>query len=352
MHRAHRARAAAASVARRPGSRRTARARRALRVRRDCGSSGTVGQLAPAQARAFAAAEVQLAASSAASFTSTSALPPRCAGCGAALTTMPAGCAGSRCGTRPARRRRRVAVEQEHAALDRAAVLAARDDLLARIAALLEVDAADELEIDHLRHELLDRRGLDRGMPLCTSSQRQVVERERAARRRRRPRCRRRRTSSARGRRRRAGGSALRRPRRACSTTRRVAPSQRGAARRRGRAARTSALASLSLHFARSTNIDRRFSVGASRSALQASRISSAPRCQTTKLACSRPLAEQKPASRASPRRARRRRWSAGPAGTARRRRRARGSRPDAARRHDAVERELGLHGADYHQRP
>ena len=53
------------------------------------------------------------------------------------------------------------ALEQEHPALDRAAVLAARDDFLARVAALLEVDAADQLEIEHLRHEPIDRRGLD-----------------------------------------------------------------------------------------------------------------------------------------------------------------------------------------------
>ena len=44
----------------------------------------------------------------------------------------------------------------------RAAVLAARDDLLARVAALLEVDAAEQLEVQHLRHELVDGRRLDR----------------------------------------------------------------------------------------------------------------------------------------------------------------------------------------------
>jgi hypothetical protein len=48
-----------------------------------------------------------------------------------------------------------------------------------------------------------------------------------------------------------------------------------------------------SLHLARSTNIDSRFSVGGSRSALQASSSSSSARRQTTKLASSRPLAEQ-----------------------------------------------------------
>src|SRR6185295_15872597 len=53
------------------------------------------------------------------------------------------------------------AVEQEGAPLGRAAVLAACDDLLSGIAALLEIDAADELEVDHLRHEAVDRRRLD-----------------------------------------------------------------------------------------------------------------------------------------------------------------------------------------------
>ncbi len=54
-----------------------------------------------------------------------------------------------------------IAIEQQRPALGGAAVLAARDDLLAGIAALLEVDAADELEVDHLRHEAIDRRRFD-----------------------------------------------------------------------------------------------------------------------------------------------------------------------------------------------
>ena len=116
--------------------------------------------------------------------------------------------------------------------------------------------------------------------------------------------------------------------------SRRPAPTRR---RRPAPCSGSSALASLSLHLARSTNIDRRFSVGrAAGRREQASRISSAPRCQTMKLACRRPLAEQKPARRALRRgRARRCRWSAGRAGSSRRRRRGRGSRPSAsARRH------------------
>jgi hypothetical protein len=53
------------------------------------------------------------------------------------------------------------------------------------------------------------------------------------------------------------------------------------------------ALASDSLHLARSTNIDSRLSVGANRSALQASSTSSVAARHITKLASSRPLAEQ-----------------------------------------------------------
>jgi len=44
---------------------------------------------------------------------------------------------------------------------------------------------------------------------------------------------------------------------------------------------------------ARKTNIDSRLSTAGSTSAEQASRISSSPRHQTTKLASSRPLGEQ-----------------------------------------------------------
>ena len=51
--------------------------------------------------------------------------------------------------------------------------------------------------------------------------------------------------------------------------------------------------ASVSLHLERITNMARRLSVGASRSALQASRISSAAVRHITKLASSRPLGEQ-----------------------------------------------------------
>jgi hypothetical protein len=40
------------------------------------------------------------------------------------------------------------------AALELAEVLAARDDFLARVAAFLEIDAAEQLEVDHLRDEL------------------------------------------------------------------------------------------------------------------------------------------------------------------------------------------------------
>jgi hypothetical protein len=60
-----------------------------------------------------------------------------------------------------ARLRRGVAREHERTALHAAAVLAARNDLLARITALLEVHATDHFQVHHLRHELLDRRGDD-----------------------------------------------------------------------------------------------------------------------------------------------------------------------------------------------
>jgi hypothetical protein len=54
------------------------------------------------------------------------------------------------------------------------------------------------------------------------------------------------------------------------------------------------------LHFARRTNIDRRFKVAARTLTGHASRISSGPPDQMTKLACRRPFAEQNPASRAA----------------------------------------------------
>ncbi|CAM2154724.1 hypothetical protein PT2222_310031 [Paraburkholderia tropica] len=44
---------------------------------------------------------------------------------------------------------------ERRAPLDRAAILAARDHFLTRIAALLEVHAAEHVVVDHLRHELL-----------------------------------------------------------------------------------------------------------------------------------------------------------------------------------------------------
>ena len=70
---------------------------------------------------------------------------------------MPPGCpAGRRVevlpgASAPPRRR-------DHAALERAAVLRARDDFLPRIAALLEIHSADQLQVHHLRHELVLRR--------------------------------------------------------------------------------------------------------------------------------------------------------------------------------------------------
>src|SRR5207344_343256 len=55
--------------------------------------------------------------------------------------------------------------QAHHAALHFAAVLGARDDFLPGIAALLEIDAADLLEVDHLRHELILRRRGDQRPP-------------------------------------------------------------------------------------------------------------------------------------------------------------------------------------------
>ena len=171
-----------------------------------------------------------------------------------------------------------LALEQEGAPLGRAAVLAARDDFLAGIAALLEVDAADELEVHHLRHEPVDRRRLDRAR--CRFAPRASARpRGRAAgRRRRRPRRRAaRRTGPAPCPRRRAGGSPAA-PSRSRLPRPRASPSGAVAAVAGQPQSRTSALASLSLHCARSTNIDRRFSVGASTLAEQASRNSSSRR--------------------------------------------------------------------------
>src|SRR6185295_5898628 len=65
-------------------------------------------------------------------------------------------------GTQPFALRRRQA---HHAPLHLAAVLRARDDFLAGIAAFLEVDAAEGLEVHHLRHELVLRRRGDQRPP-------------------------------------------------------------------------------------------------------------------------------------------------------------------------------------------
>ena len=49
-------------------------------------------------------------------------------------------------------------IGQRRAPFDRAAILAARHDFLPWVAALAEIHAAEHIEIDHLRHELLDHR--------------------------------------------------------------------------------------------------------------------------------------------------------------------------------------------------
>src|SRR5450830_531337 len=61
-----------------------------------------------------------------------------------------------------------------------------------------------------------------------------------------------------------------------------------------------SLLASVNLTLARITNMDRRLSVGAKMSRLHTSRISEGLSLKPIKLACIRPLAEQKAAKRAS----------------------------------------------------
>src|SRR5690606_26135327 len=71
--------------------------------------------------------------------------------------------------------RRCACTEVEHAALDCAAVVRARDDLLSGVTALLEADAAEQIEIQHLRDEAFVRRRIDLRMtgtqmivpPLC-----------------------------------------------------------------------------------------------------------------------------------------------------------------------------------------
>ena len=108
------------------------------------------------------------------------------------------------------------------------------------------------------------------------------------------------------------------------------APSQAVAAvPGQARTARSDALASLSLHLARSTNIDRRLSVAGSTSALQASSTRRRRHARRTKLASSRPLARAIAGqARAAARRGAARPASAGRAGSWRHRRPARGSRP------------------------
>ena len=171
-------------------TRRTARARpsRPLRpARRRRAARGRAAGAGEAAGRRRAPR--RRSAPSAARRTSTSALPPRCSGCGAALATVPAGSL-----TSPATKTScpavgsDVAVEEEGAPLGRAAVLAARDDLLPRVAALLEIDAADELEVDHLRNEAIDRRRFDRDDAALDLEPAPGRERSSPARRRRRPR--------------------------------------------------------------------------------------------------------------------------------------------------------------------
>ena len=60
------------------------------------------------------------------------------------------------------RRHGGIARQQEGAPLQLAQIVAARDDFLARVAALLEIDPADQLVVEHLRHELAGGRGHDR----------------------------------------------------------------------------------------------------------------------------------------------------------------------------------------------
>src|SRR5262245_59671996 len=60
-----------------------------------------------------------------------------------------------------ARLRRRGDIREEHAPLHLSQVLGASDDLLSRVAALVEAHAADQLEVGHLRHELVAGGGGD-----------------------------------------------------------------------------------------------------------------------------------------------------------------------------------------------
>ncbi len=99
-----------------------------------------------------------------------------------------------------------------------------------------------------------------RGTPLCTSSQRQAVGVQRRQRRRvPAPAAQR---SAALAVARRAGGCTVAPSRRCRRTAPGAAPAGPARRRRPGPHSGSSALASLSLHLARSTNIDSRFSVG------------------------------------------------------------------------------------------
>ena len=90
---------------------------------------------------------------------SRSARPSRRSATGAACTTVPTGCSGSLAAkTSWPAATASLGLHEVGAALQRAAELAARHDLLARVAALLEVHAADRFVVDHLRHEGLDHR--------------------------------------------------------------------------------------------------------------------------------------------------------------------------------------------------
>src|SRR5262249_61086418 len=59
--------------------------------------------------------------------------------------------------------RRCVDIGGKHAPLQLAEILRARDDLLARVAALVEAHAADQLEVRHLGDELVLRGSGDQG---------------------------------------------------------------------------------------------------------------------------------------------------------------------------------------------
>ena len=176
---------------------------------------------------------------------------------------------GRRCGRPPAGGQRHGAVHQVGAALDRAAVLAARHHLLAGVAALLEVDAAHQFQVQHLRHELLGRGGDDARHAALHFEPAPGIGVAAAA-------------AAALGAGPQDARHALRRGqahqlRLAEAAARPVAGRQRALQQRVGRRPGqpvqrpVGAEPSLSLHLARSTYIDSRFSVAGSRSALQAS---------------------------------------------------------------------------------